>query len=236
MPPFGYSAPVSDPPVTTRRARVSFTGDFKRFFLRGLSALLPTLITLSLIWYVLNFLWESVGQYLIWVIKRAWAFSVERGWAEPTSYSYIGRYWSEDQVSTKIVGVLLAVLAIYILGLLIGNLIGRFFWRLGESLVMRLPIVRAIYPAVKQVTDFLLADKSDEAAGGGGKFAGSKVVAIKPHASDIWSIALVTGPAPRSLSDATGEEMVTVFMPSSPTAFSGYVMVVPRGRGWSNSR
>ena len=138
--------------------------------------------------------------------------------------AYIGRYWSEDQLSTKIVGVLLAVLAIYVLGLLIGNLIGRFFWRLGESLVMRLPIVRAIYPAVKQVTDFLLADKSDEA----GKFAGSKVVAIKPHASDIWSVALVTGPAPRSLSAATGEEMVTVFMPSSPTAFSGYVIVVPK--------
>ena len=30
------------------------------------------------------------------------------------------------------------------------------------------------------------------------------------------------------LSDATGQEMVTVFVPSSPTAFSGYVLVVPK--------
>lgn len=38
----------------------------------------------------------------------------------------------------------------------------------------------------------------------------------------------MTGPGLLSLSEATGEEMVTVFVPSTPTAFTGYVLVVPR--------
>jgi uncharacterized membrane protein len=86
---------------------------------------------------------------------------------------------------------------------------------------MRIPLIRAIYPAVKQVTDFVLADKKNQ-------FAGSRVVAVEPHAKGIWSIGLVTGAGIRRLSDALGTDMVTVFIPSSPTAFSGYVLVVPR--------
>ena len=49
-----------------------------------------------------------------------------------------------------------------------------------------------------------------------------------PHACGIWSIGLVTGEGIRSLSEKTGQEMVTVFVPSSPTAVAGYVLVVPR--------
>src|SRR5205823_1303164 len=60
------------------------------------------------------------------------------------------------------------------------------------------------------------------------QFQASRVVACQPHEKGIWSIGLVTGSGLRQLSDATSEEMVTVFIPSSPTAFSGYVRMVPR--------
>jgi len=55
------------------------------------------------------------------------------------------------------------------------------------------------------------------------------VVAVQPHEKGIWSIGLITGAGIRALSDAAGTEMVSVFIPSSPTAFSGYVLMVPRG-------
>jgi uncharacterized membrane protein len=118
-------------------------------------------------------------------------------------------------------GVILAIIAVYIVGLLVGNLIGRVVWKSGEVMVMKIPVIRAIYPAVKQVTDFVLQERKPQ-------FQASRVVACQPHEKGIWSIGLVTGPGVRSLSDLTGEEMVTVFVPSSPTAFSGYVLVVPR--------
>jgi uncharacterized membrane protein len=202
-----------------RRRRASFAEDFQRFFVRGLAALLPTLITLWLLIKVWDFLWQSLGYYLIWGVRYVWASSAH---GYPPS-AYISHYWSYDKFSTRLFGVLLAVTLVYIVGVFVGNLIGRTFLRLGEMAVMRVPLVRAIYPAVKQVTDFLLAER-----GGTNQFAGSRVVAVQPHEKGIWSIGLVTGPGVPPLSDAVGQDMVTVFVPSSPTAFSGYVLVVPR--------
>src|SRR5439155_8321291 len=72
-------------------------------------------------------------------------------------------------------GVVLAVILVYLLGLFAGHFLGRAAWRLAERAVMRVPLIRAIYPAVKQVTDFILADKSHQ-------FVGSRVVAVEPHA------------------------------------------------------
>ena len=86
---------------------------------------------------------------------------------------------------------------------------------------MRIPLVRAVNPAVKQVTDFVLSKRRDP-------FATSHVVAVQPHEQGIWSIGLITGPGLKSLNAAVGEDLVTVFVPSTPTAFSGYVLVVPR--------
>jgi uncharacterized membrane protein len=86
---------------------------------------------------------------------------------------------------------------------------------------MRIPLVRAVYPAVKQVTDFVLSKRRDQ-------FASSHVVACQPHEQGIWSIGLITGGGLKPLNEMVGEDLVTVFIPSTPTAFSGYVLVVPR--------
>src|SRR5687768_17344797 len=208
-------------PPRPPRQRVGFGEDFRRFFLRGVAALLPTLITLWLLVWAWNFLWENLGRHLIWGIKRVWLALAEGGLVAPEPASYIGWYWDEDHVRTRVVGVLLAVILVYVVGVFVGNFIGRTMWRLAEVIVMKVPLVRAIYPAVKQVTDFLLADRK-------GQFHASRVVAVQPHEQGIWSIGLVTGSGISSLEESVGEEMLTVFVPSTPTAFSGYVLVVPR--------
>lgn len=199
---------------------VTFTSDFRRFFLRGLAALLPTLITIWLLFKIWDFLWESFGRHLIWVgnaVLEGSRITLPRG--EDIDLFIRSRQWPTWVVEA--LGVLMAILLIYIVGLFVGNLIGRTMWRLAERAFMSVPVIRAVYPAVKQVTDYLLQDRS-------GQFVASKVVAVRPHANDIWSIALVTGPGLAQLDTVSGEETVTVFVPSSPTAFSGYVMVVPR--------
>lgn len=201
--------PDDNPLSHPRRQRVTFSQDFRRFFTSGLAAILPTLITLWLLVWAWDFLWESIGVHLIAAMKWLWPASE------------MSRQLNDSEFSTRLLGVVLSVVAVYIVGFFVGNLIGRTFWKLGERLVMRIPIVRAIYPAVKQVTDFLLASKSHQ-------FESSRVVAVQPHEKGIWSIGLVTGNGIASIEDATGHDMVTVFIPSSPTAFSGYVLVVPR--------
>ena len=211
--------PVS--PARPAAKRLGFFDDFRRFFLRGLAALLPTLITLGLLIYIWNFLWNNVGYYVIHAIKMG-LWSLNKGTASPWAQSgYIGRHFNTDDFSTRLLGVTLSVLLIYVIGVFVGNLLGRTAWRLAEVAVMKVPLVSAIYPAVKQITDFLLSERTEQ-------FQGSAVVAVEPHEKGIWSIGLVTGPGLKSLAAATGREMISVFVPSSPTAFSGYVLVVPR--------
>lgn len=228
---------TSTSPHPPGRRRASFAEDFRRFFVRGLAALLPTLITLWLLVKVWEFLWEALGRHLIYAIRLVW-YQLGGWWVIPKeSAGHISFVLKPDTFSVQVLGVTLAILLVYIVGVLVGNFIGRQFWRLGELAAMRIPLVRAIYPAVKQVTDLFLADRA-------GAFAGSRVVAVQHRAQELWTIGLVTGPGLRALSEASasrredaggpagtprnGEEMVTVFVPSTPTAFSGYVVVVPR--------
>ena len=207
--------PSSTQPTFTRKK--SALDGFRRFFMSGLAALLPTLITLWLLIKVWTFLWEYVGQPIIWVIMRVWLTLDDQ-----TSAGYIRHYFdSMGDFKLQLLGVGLAFLLVYSVGLFVGNIIGRSSWRLLEKAIMSIPLVRAIFPAVKQLTDFILAERSHQ-------FQGSRVVAVQPHANGTWSIALITGGGVRQLSDTVQREMVTVFVPSSPTAFAGYVMVVPR--------
>jgi uncharacterized membrane protein len=210
-----------DPPVP-RRKGLGFSEDFRRFFLRGLATLLPTIVTLWLLLWVWNFLWNSMGYYIILGLQKLWDGSSYAGVLPVKTHpAIIDFLWHPEWLFTRFVGVMLSMVLVYIIGVLVGNFIGRSMWRLAEVGVLRIPLVRAIYPAVKQVTDFVLAERSTQ-------FQESRVVAVQPHEKGIWSIGLVTGGGLRALSDATGQEMVTVFVPSSPTAFSGYVLVVPR--------
>jgi uncharacterized membrane protein len=209
-------------PASPRRRRASFLEDFRRFFVRGLAAILPTLITLWLLVWAWDFLWQNIGQYIIHFIRLAWYYAGKQGWMQPQSVQYIMYHWDIGDLSTRIIGVLLSIVLVYFIGVFVGNLIGRTFWRLAERAVLRIPLVRAIYPAVKQVTDFILADRTRH-------FEHSRVVAVQPHEQNIWSLGLVTSSGSWTLGE-NAEEMVTVFVPSTPTSFSGYVLVVPRSK------
>ncbi len=181
--------------------------------------MLPTLITLWLMVWLWNFLWESLGRHILTLIEVAWGLL-----ARHELVSFEPRWiihWKISQLpgwQQQLIGVGLAVILVYIVGLLVGNFIGRTAWRLGEVTVMRIPLIRAIYPAVKQVTDFVLTDPKAQ-------FSASRVVAVHARDPNIWSVGLVTGHGLEALSESAGETMVTVFVPSSPTAFSGYVIV-----------
>ena len=214
---------ASQTPPSQRRKRLSFAEDFRRFFRSGMAALLPTLITLWLLVKLWDFLWETLGRHIIFAIREIWYWLGNQGYVQREPAAYIREYWSSDSVGTRILGVALAIILVYAVGVFVGNFIGRLFYRSLETGVMRIPLIRAVYPAVKQVTDFILHPKPN-------RFASSHVVAVQPHDGGIWSIGLITGGNLKPLSDKVGEEMVTVFVPSTPTAFSGYMLVVPRNK------
>ncbi len=130
-------------------------------------------------------------------------------------------YTIGNWVVLDVTGLLVAIFIIYVIGRLLGGFIGRGMIKQGERLLLRVPIFKQIYPYVKQVTDFFVGDKED-------KLAFSNVVAVEYPRKGLWSIGLVTGNTMQFVQDAAGTECLTVFVPSSPTPFTGYVITVPK--------
>jgi uncharacterized membrane protein len=107
----------------------------------------------------------------------------------------------------------------YLLGSLFAVGIGRALWSLFEDSLGRLPIVRAVYAPVKQVTDYMF--RQDEP-----QF--HRVVAVEYPRRGVWTIAFVTGDGLADVQKFSGEPMVTVLFPTSPTPIAGNTKIVAR--------
>lgn len=112
------------------------------------------------------------------------------------------------------------VLAIVVMtGILAGNFIGNRVLGLGERILYRLPLIRRIYHAVKELAQVFLSDR---------KMVFEEVVVIRyPHA-DSFALAFVTGQSTERLSGIIGREVINVFVPTTPNPTSGFLLFVPR--------
>ncbi len=129
--------------------------------------------------------------------------------------------WWEARWWLNLVGLLLAIISVYILGRLVGGYLGRRLLAAFESGLVAVPGIRQVYPALKQIVEFLFGGERK-------KLAFNRVVMIEYPRSGLWSMGLVTGDAAKELVPTVGDS-VTVFVPSSPTPFTGWTVSVPRG-------
>ena len=83
--------------------------------------------------------------------------------------------------------------------------------------IHRLPLVRSVYSAVKQVTDFFFSEQPM-------KF--TRVVAVEYPRAGMWSIAFVTSEGFQAIRAAANEPLVGVFIPTSPMPMTGYALTV----------
>jgi hydroxymethylbilane synthase len=126
-------------------------------------------------------------------------------------------YW--DVYHLSFIGLLVAVVFVYFIGHFLATFIGNALWRVTERTVFRLPIVRALYPTLKEVVDFLLSEQKREY---------NRVVAVEYPRRGIWSLGMVTGEPIRELERVTGCELITIFIPYTPYSVTGYTITVPR--------
>ena len=116
-------------------------------------------------------------------------------------------------------GVALTVLVVFLTGLVVANFAGRRLVRLWESLLARIPLVRTIHSAVKQVLETVFNAGSDSFR---------KVLLIEYPRKGVWTIAFQTGELAGEIPERIEREAVTVFVPTTPNPTSGFVIVVPR--------
>lgn len=171
-------------------------GTLRRYLIAGLLVWVPLGVTLLII----NFLVELMDRTLL-LIPMAYRPDTVLGFHIPG------------------LGLVLTVAVVFITGILVTNLLGQQLFLLGERIVSRIPFVRAIYSATKQVMETLFS-------GSGKSFR--KVCLIEYPRRDAWSLAFVTGESAGEIRARTGREVINVFVPTTPNPTSGFFLMIPR--------
>ncbi len=113
------------------------------------------------------------------------------------------------------------MIAVFIVGALLASVVGKAIWRMIEGFIMNTPLLRRVYPYVKQITDFFLTREEK-------KEMFSRVVAVEYPRKGIWSMGMVTGSGLKKVVDSVEKEFLTILIPTSPTPFTGFVIMVPK--------
>jgi uncharacterized membrane protein len=190
--------PPEDPPPETHSGLMA---RFRNYFLTGLIVAGPVAITLYLTWWFVTWV-DGLVRPFVPIAYR------------PETYLPFGLPGS---------GLIVAVVALTLLGFLTANLIGRTLVDLGERLLGRMPVVRAIYRSLKQVFETLFSGK-------GSSFR--RVGLVEFPSPGMWSIVLISqSPSSEIASHIPGEEEhISVFLPCAPNPTTGFFFYVPKSK------
>jgi uncharacterized membrane protein len=118
-------------------------------------------------------------------------------------------------------GAIVAVLVLLATGLLVTNIIGRQLVRIWDELLDHIPFVRAVYGGVKSFSTTILSKS-------GTSF--KKVLLVQYPRLGLWSVGFQTSADMPLVAAHAGEEVVCVFMPTTPIPTSGFILFVPRSQ------
>ena len=174
---------------------------FRNYFLTGLVVAGPIAITFYLTWWFVTWV-DGLVRPFVPIAYR------------PETYLPFGLPGS---------GLIVAVIALTLLGFLTANLIGRTLVDLGEKLLGRMPVVRAIYRGLKQVFETLFS-------GSGSSFR--RVGLVEFPSPGMWSIVLISQPPSVEIANKLPgqEEHISVFLPCAPNPTTGFFFYVPKSK------
>jgi uncharacterized membrane protein len=192
-------------------------GHLKSYFFRGLAVLLPTILTIGIFVWGYQFIQERIGIHINrGLVHLILYFQGDSGISKEDLNEIL------VQGAGSVIGFLIALIVVCVVGALLASVVGKTLWRMVEKFIMNTPVLSKVYPYVKQVTDFLFAQEERE------KVTFSRVVAVEYPRKGIWSLGLVTGSGLTKVVDNVRKEFLTVLIPTSPTPFTGFVIMVPK--------
>jgi uncharacterized membrane protein len=168
----------------------------RAYLFAGILLTAPIVITLYIVWLVVTFVDQTVARLL------------------PPDYN--PNHYLPFNVPG--LGLVLVGAVLIVVGWLAAGMLGRFFVRISEGVLNRMPIVRSVYGAVKQIFETILAQRAN---------AFSKVVLIQFPRTGMWRIGFVTGLIPGNVQDVAPGGVVNVFVPNSPNVTAGFLVLVP---------
>jgi len=164
-----------------------------------------------------------VAGILVWApLAVTWfLLKVGVGLMDKTLAIIPARYQPDELLGFHIpgLGVILTIVVLLVTGLLAANFVGRAFVGGWESLMDRIPVVRAIYSAAKNFAEMVFSDSSQSF---------KKVLLIQYPRKGLYSLAFQTSSELGEVQGRTGGEVVCCFLPTTPNPTSGFIIIVPR--------
>jgi uncharacterized membrane protein len=188
------AVPNADPKKLPRQRIIE---RLRAYFFAGILVTGPLALTLYLTWLFIHFIDNSVSQLL-------------PDQYNPTTYL---------PFNIPGLGLVIAVVLLTLIGALTAGYVGRLLVRISERILARMPIIRGIYGAMKQIFETVLAKQSNTFR---------EAVLVEWPRPGMWTIAFITGRAEGEVSDQVGPDTVSVYVPTTPNPTSGYLMFVPR--------
>ena len=169
----------------------------RAYFLAGVLVTAPLGLTGLLSWWIIDFVDEKITPLIP------------------------DRYNPETYLPFGIpgLGLLVLLIAVTLIGALTAGLIGRWLLQTGERVLNRMPVVRSIYSAIKQIFETVLAQQSN---------AFREAVLVEYPRRGIWAIGFITGTTKGEVQNLTEEETVNIFLPTTPNPTSGFLLFVPK--------
>ncbi|MFO1187703.1 MAG: DUF502 domain-containing protein [Alphaproteobacteria bacterium] len=187
--------------IKPKRFRPFTRPDFKTSFITGIVVSAPIFITLLLLWSFVNFVDDQVRPVVASLTPESW---------QP---------WIQQSAAIPGLGLLLLVAVLTLVGMLTANMVGRTVLRWSDALASKIPIVGSIYGPVKQIIETVAAQSEP---------AFKEVCLIEYPQKGMFRVAFLIGTTKGEIRAKFDEDMVTVFMPSTPNPMAGYVMFMPR--------
>lgn len=180
--------------------KTGFIGRLRNYFFTGLIVVGPVSITIYIIWALISF----VDSWVKPLLPKIW---------QPETYGF----WVPGM------GVVFSIIILIIVGAFVANLFGRTIISFGEQMVGRMPVVRGVYGALKQIFETVLSQSQTSF---------QNVGIIEYPRKGLYSIVFVSTDTTGEIADKcnyTGEGMLSIFLPTTPNPTSGYLLFVPRG-------
>jgi uncharacterized membrane protein len=166
----------------------------RKYFITGALVLVPLAITA----WVLNFVIGTLDQSLV-LVPSEW---------QPRTY-------------IPGLGAIITLAIVFLTGVLTNNLVGKWFVRMWERLLNRIPVVNSIYGSVKQVSDTLFSSSGN---------AFRKAVLIPYPHENSYTIAFLTGVPGGDVKNHLVGDYVSVYVPTTPNPTSGFFLMMERSR------
>ena len=195
--------PAQRPSSVRRPASQLWIASFRNRVLAGLILIVPLWVTLLVARLVFRALDSVVQQLMRWLSGVPYIEMPDPAHRFGLALEYI-------------FVILLAVLLLYLIGLVSTTFIVRRLYAVGERLLLKIPLLKTTYVLTKQVLELFMS-------GSGNTFR--EVVAVEYPKKDSYALAFVTGYTNHG---DDPRPFVNVFVPTTPNPTSGFLLMVPR--------